>query len=93
MDLNMPQLNGFEASIEIHEFIKNHPTQGRQAPTIVALTASVLGTVREECERAHMKGFLSKPLSVDQLRAVLANCDKMVQARIRDSSSTTAATA
>jgi CheY-like chemotaxis protein len=84
MDLNMPQLNGFEASIEIHEFIKNHPT--RHGPTVIALTASGLGSVRDECERAHMKGFLSKPLSVDELRAVLARFAREKSAKSHEQS-------
>ena len=64
MDVHMPQLDGIEAS----RILRANAYTGR----IWALTASTLGEERERCMQAGMDGFLSKPLGIADLRAVLA---------------------
>jgi CheY-like chemotaxis protein len=65
----MPGLDGIEATRQIR---RRERIGGKDRRTpIVALTADVLGEQREACERAGMDGFLSKPFSRAQLRAVL----------------------
>jgi hypothetical protein len=59
MDVQMPGLNGYEATREIRLL----PAL-RQLP-IVALTAGVFREQRESAQSAGMNGFLSKPFDVD----------------------------
>lgn len=63
MDLQMPVMNGIEATIKIREFNKNTP--------IVSLTANVIGDIAKDCLQAGMNDFLSKPLKRKFLNAVL----------------------
>ncbi|WP_027554060.1 ATP-binding protein [Bradyrhizobium sp. Cp5.3] len=69
MDIQMPQLDGIEASkrIRAHEA----RTGGRRTP-ILALTANTLVEDRYACFEAGMDGFLIKPLDRDKLDEALA---------------------
>jgi signal transduction histidine kinase/DNA-binding response OmpR family regulator len=60
MDLQMPVMGGFEATAQIRRI---EAESGRRRVPIIALTASVMPETREECKRALMNGYLSKPLS------------------------------
>ena len=67
MDVNMPVMDGFEASRHIiHAY-------GEAAPPIIALTASVLEEDRQRCFAAGMVGFLAKPLRIDELSDALTS--------------------
>ncbi|MBE7157192.1 MAG: response regulator, partial [Rhodospirillales bacterium] len=68
MDLQMPKMDGFEATAAIREREK---TTGRHIP-IVALTASVLEDDRERCLAAGIDGHLGKPLDAAAVRAELS---------------------
>lgn len=63
MDLNMPYLNGFDATKRIREFDKNIP--------IVALTASELREVQEECLSVGMNDIVNKPLNKNDLKRII----------------------
>jgi two-component system, sensor histidine kinase and response regulator len=67
MDVQMPKMDGFEATREIR---KRELHTGRHMP-IIALTAHVLDSFREECAEAGMDAFLPKPIQFDQLLDVL----------------------
>ena len=54
MDINMPVLDGMQATLKIREFDTIIP--------IIALTASELSEVEEECRKAGMNDLLNKPL-------------------------------
>jgi len=63
MDLQMPVMGGVDASKEIRRnFLL--PKQ----PFIVALTGHALTGVREDCRKAGMNHFMTKPVSLDDLR-------------------------
>ena len=64
MDANMPVMDGYEAARHILSVHRN-------APPIIALTASVLEEDRQRCLAAGMVGFLPKPLRMDELADVL----------------------
>jgi two-component system, sensor histidine kinase and response regulator len=66
MDLQMPELDGFETTARIRE----HESEGEHLP-IVAMTASAMEGDRERCLAAGMDDYISKPLRPDQLDAVL----------------------
>ncbi|MCH9673103.1 MAG: response regulator, partial [Gammaproteobacteria bacterium] len=75
MDLHMPVLNGFEATKQIRQLIG--PVS--RIP-VVAMTADVSAGVDKSCQEAGMDGYLSKPVSAQQLREILT--DKLNPARV-----------
>ncbi len=66
MDLQMPVMDGFTATT----LIRKQQGAGDHTP-IVALTANAMAGEYERCMACGMAGFLTKPLNVDRLRAVL----------------------
>jgi PAS domain S-box-containing protein len=82
MDVNMPGLDGLQATRQIRSLGGTSATV-----PILALTASALVNDREECLSAGMNDHLSKPVSMDALRAVIdrwtsvaANRERLVPA-------------
>lgn len=69
MDVQMPQLDGIEATKRIRELEAAEP--GRHTP-ILALTANTLVEDRYACFEAGMDGFLIKPLDREKLNEALA---------------------
>jgi len=69
MDVQMPQMDGLEATRKIREL---EQTTGR-AVTIVALTAGAFKREQDLCLSAGMDEFLSKPIEPEKLKAVLEN--------------------
>ncbi|HBN08347.1 MAG TPA: hypothetical protein DD435_06790 [Cyanobacteria bacterium UBA8530] len=63
MDIQMPNLDGFEATAAIRESEKN----GGGHCAIVAVTANALKGDREKCLAAGMDGYVAKPLSSEAL--------------------------
>jgi PAS domain S-box-containing protein len=66
MDMQMPEMDGLEATVKIREM-----GGGFTRLPIVALTANVLESDREACTRAGMDGFLTKPIRRGELLGVL----------------------
>jgi CheY-like chemotaxis protein len=67
LDLQMPEMDGFELAAAIREGEKG---TGRHTP-ILALTAYVLGGQRERCLTGGMDGFLAKPMEPQRLLETL----------------------
>ena len=67
MDLQMPEMGGFEATLAIRERERD---LGGHLP-IVALTAHAMQGDRERCLDAGMDDYLSKPIDVDDLVATV----------------------
>ncbi len=66
MDLHMPVMGGEEATIEIRgNFNLQHQ------PIIIALTGHSLSGVKEGCREAGMNDFLTKPVSVDDIKGAI----------------------
>jgi len=65
MDLQMPRLDGLEATRRIRRL------PGREAVPIVALTANAFVEDRERCALAGMNDFLAKPTPTEQLYAMV----------------------
>lgn len=70
MDLDMPVMNGLEATMEIVRLAK---AASLAPPNIVALTAAEMELERGPCLRAGMVDAISKPLSLQKLQEVVQN--------------------
>ncbi len=68
MDVQMPVLDGIDATIKIR---KKERSKGKRCP-IIALTAHALHGDRERCLQAGMDDYLAKPLDRNQLVEMLA---------------------
>jgi len=66
MDCHMPELDGYEATLQI----RVGESREQRVP-IVALTASALKQDRDKCFAAGMDDYLTKPVTRDVLRSVL----------------------
>ncbi|MFD0764294.1 two-component regulator propeller domain-containing protein [Mucilaginibacter lutimaris] len=65
MDVQMPEMDGLEATRFIRQNMEHQPT-------IVAMTANALVEDKEKCLKAGMDGYLSKPLKLQELMDVLS---------------------
>jgi CheY-like chemotaxis protein len=69
MDVQMPEMDGFEASREIN---RRWPAVRR--PRLVAMTANAMEGDRELCAAAGMDDYVAKPIRVEELVAALERC-------------------
>ena len=69
MDLQMPEMDGFQATAALREREKHN---GTHLP-VVALTAHAMKGDRERCLAAGMDGYLSKPIRSRELDDLLAS--------------------
>jgi len=67
MDVQMPEMDGFEATAAIREAERQ---TGKHIP-IVAMTAHAMTGTSERCLAAGMDGYVSKPLQVSELLRIL----------------------
>lgn len=59
MDVQMPEMNGIEATIKIR--------QDKDQPYIIAMTANAMPEDKEECLKAGMDDYISKPIKIAEL--------------------------
>jgi CheY-like chemotaxis protein len=74
MDVQMPEMDGFDATREIEARL------GARRPAIVAMTANVMEGDRERCLAAGMDDYLSKPLEVAAMQKVLERRGRVSEA-------------
>ncbi len=74
MDVQMPEMDGLEASRAIHE-----AWPGEQCPRIIAMTANAMQGDREECLAAGMDDYLTKPIQLQVLQQALELAGQWVQ--------------
>ena len=66
MDVEMPEMDGLQATREIRKRL-----QGHQLPHIIAITAYALPSDRQRCIDAGMNDFLPKPVTPESMKNVL----------------------
>ncbi|WP_462266702.1 hybrid sensor histidine kinase/response regulator [Mucilaginibacter sp.] len=64
MDVQMPEMDGLEAT----QFIRQHADR---QPVIIAMTANAMAEDKEACIAAGMNDYLSKPIKLAELVAIL----------------------
>jgi CheY-like chemotaxis protein/HPt (histidine-containing phosphotransfer) domain-containing protein len=69
MDMQMPEMDGLEATRRIREEVPL-----AQQPWIIAMTANAMDSDRRLCLEAGMNDFLTKPLMVETLITALQRC-------------------
>ncbi|CAN5363217.1 hypothetical protein BH09BAC5_BH09BAC5_21630 [soil metagenome] len=66
MDIQMPELNGYQATLEIRNRLKS------DIP-VIAMTAHVFPEEKEKCKKFGMTDYISKPIQEKELFALLSN--------------------
>jgi signal transduction histidine kinase/DNA-binding response OmpR family regulator/HPt (histidine-containing phosphotransfer) domain-containing protein len=76
MDVQMPEMDGLEASRRINRLLP-----AGQRPRIIALTANAMREDREACLAAGMDDYLSKPVQVGALQSALERTGLWIRQR------------
>jgi CheY-like chemotaxis protein len=76
MDLQMPKIDGMEATKRI---IAEFPPERR--PHIIAMTANAMEGDRESCLAVGMNDYITKPVKLEQLAQVLSCCQPLLSYR------------
>lgn len=66
MDIQMPEMDGLEATKIINQTWNNE-----DRPTIVAMTANVMHGDKEKCINAGMDDYISKPVLIDEVQKII----------------------
>lgn len=86
MDLQMPNMNGYEAC----EYIRKGTCNGRNAGIqIIATTAHDSAEIHQRCIEVGMNGYLAKPISRDSLERALEACRQNREALAKPPASST----
>ncbi|RYU92615.1 hybrid sensor histidine kinase/response regulator [Emticicia agri] len=76
MDVQMPEIDGLRATELIREQMINQPV-------IIAMTANALQESRDECIRAGMDDYISKPINLEFLVAALEKWGTLIKKKAR----------
>jgi CheY-like chemotaxis protein/nitrogen-specific signal transduction histidine kinase len=73
MDLQMPKMDGLEATRRILSEFPEH-----RCPTIIAMTANALEADKQDCLAAGMHDYVTKPVKIEQLANALNQCQPLL---------------
>lgn len=76
MDVQMPEMDGLRATMLIRDQMINQPV-------IIAMTANALQESRDECLRAGMDDYISKPINLELLVAALERWGKLIKKKLQ----------
>jgi CheY-like chemotaxis protein len=79
MDIQMPEMDGMEASILINERL------GINAPVIIAMTANAAKSDKESCLLSGISDYISKPLKLQDLSLIISHWAELIKKPISDS--------
>ncbi len=82
MDLQMPEMDGFEATKSIRQINSHYETI-----PIIALTAASFGEIKEKVANAGMNEFITKPFSPPELFAIISKYAKPYEINLQDPTS------
>ncbi|MGI6096634.1 MAG: ATP-binding protein [Dethiobacteria bacterium] len=68
MDCQLPEMDGYEAAKKI----RSQEAAGKRRTPIIATTAGIMPEEREKCLNAGMDDILIKPISINDLKRILA---------------------
>ncbi|WP_068776890.1 PAS domain S-box protein [Paenibacillus sp. FJAT-26967] len=71
MDVQMPVMDGLQATRLIRQLVP-----ADQVPIIVAVTASARNVDKEQCLASGMDDYMSKPISMDELKRIFVQWDR-----------------
>jgi CheY-like chemotaxis protein len=71
MDVQMPEMDGLTATRRIRQDLP-----AKRQPHVIAMTANALQGDEERCQQAGMDDYLSKPVKLDDLKAVLSRYEE-----------------
>ncbi|MBA4853092.1 hybrid sensor histidine kinase/response regulator [Emticicia sp. BO119] len=77
MDVQMPEMDGLRATTLIREQMINQPV-------IIAMTANALQESRDECLRAGMDDYISKPINLEFLVGALERWGKLIKKKLQE---------
>lgn len=72
MDINMPQMNGLEASHEFRKLERENRAMGRPYQKIIAMSGDISNTIFHEVTNAGFDAFIPKPLTEEKFLEVLS---------------------
>ncbi|MCX6166262.1 MAG: response regulator, partial [Ignavibacteriae bacterium] len=76
MDIQMPEMDGLEATKYINQTWHNE-----DRPTIVAMTANVMHGDKEKCINAGMDDYISKPVLIEEVQKIILKWAEFSKAR------------
>ena len=89
MDLDMPEMDGVEATLKIRS-IEELKSKTQAQAEIIAVTANVSDETRLSCRRAGMNGYLEKPITARMIKEQLLRSWPRIRARRAQNSNTKA---
>lgn len=81
MDLQMPEMDGIEATQHIRALEKN--SANTDSSFIFALTANIVPADRQRCFDVGMNGYLNKPVKMGDLVAMLERAHAVIKKKDR----------
>jgi len=76
MDCQLPEIDGLKATMELRQREKN--SDADHHTYIIAMTADAVPGARERCITAGMDDYLSKPIRLEDLQAVMRRANEFI---------------